>query len=388
MAWFPNTPSTGYWSSSPYADGTDFAWVVLFYRGYDGYTYKAYGDGQVRLVRGGQALPFDPSCVSSLSPLQREHLAAGGSGTVAVSAKAGCAWQANSNAPWIQVTAGQSGTGTGEVTYQVAANTLTNGRIGTLTIGGHAFSISQAGSGAVVRLADLGGVVRNAATGLPLGGASVQLGAAQTVSQAGTGAYAFAGVAAGDYSLTASKAGYGTVVQAVTLAPLTSAARDIPLRPVSGTPQVNGITTQYDKRFYFLEGASHELDFTTQVDWAGQTPQTVRLTMDKHVYDVPAGSGQVVKRLDAGVEFGACGGLKAQALWATGASQTVGAGFGVMSNPFGVIPWSRTDKGDAFAYKPTVWVDMDFFGSDAAEAIVVPAMVPLFGGHDLKFDYW
>ncbi|MBP8282815.1 MAG: DUF1566 domain-containing protein [Chromatiaceae bacterium] len=58
-AWFPNTYSDWYWSSSPDANSTPVAWVVDFYFGTDGLNLKSEGR-PVRLVRGGQALPFDP----------------------------------------------------------------------------------------------------------------------------------------------------------------------------------------------------------------------------------------------------------------------------------------------------------------------------------------
>jgi len=50
---FPNTPSTGFWSSSPGAGSPDYAWFVGFFNGAVSYTYKSYA-GPVRLVRGGQ----------------------------------------------------------------------------------------------------------------------------------------------------------------------------------------------------------------------------------------------------------------------------------------------------------------------------------------------
>ncbi len=51
---FPNTPvDDWFWSSSPGADGADFAWLVSFLSGYVGYGYKDYAF-YVRLVRGGQ----------------------------------------------------------------------------------------------------------------------------------------------------------------------------------------------------------------------------------------------------------------------------------------------------------------------------------------------
>ena len=50
---FPNTPSTGYWSSSPDAGGSYDVWIVYFGNGADG-NYARYSAHAVRLVRGGQ----------------------------------------------------------------------------------------------------------------------------------------------------------------------------------------------------------------------------------------------------------------------------------------------------------------------------------------------
>jgi hypothetical protein len=50
---FPNTPSSWFWSSSPYADGSYYAWYVNFYYGHVGSYYRS-SQGYVRLVRGGQ----------------------------------------------------------------------------------------------------------------------------------------------------------------------------------------------------------------------------------------------------------------------------------------------------------------------------------------------
>ena len=47
---FPNTPSNGFWSSSPYARYSSLAWVVDFGIG-DDYTYPKGNDRYVRLVR-------------------------------------------------------------------------------------------------------------------------------------------------------------------------------------------------------------------------------------------------------------------------------------------------------------------------------------------------
>jgi len=85
-------------------------------------------------------------CSYSISPLEGDYSAAGGSGTVAVTTSSGCAWTAVSNNAWITVTGGASGTGSGTVAYTVAANAGA-GRIGTITIAGQTFTVSQVGTG-------------------------------------------------------------------------------------------------------------------------------------------------------------------------------------------------------------------------------------------------
>ncbi len=50
---FPNTVSSDYWSGSPDAYYSDYAWYVSFYVGYS-YRYHKSDDHYVRLVRSGQ----------------------------------------------------------------------------------------------------------------------------------------------------------------------------------------------------------------------------------------------------------------------------------------------------------------------------------------------
>jgi serine protease len=105
--------------------------------GNDGTTHTAASD-----------LPTDcgGTCTYSISPTSASAPAAGGSGTVTVTAGAGCAWTAASNAGFIAVTAGASGSGSGTVTYNVGANGATTSRTGTLTIAGQTFTVTQAGT--------------------------------------------------------------------------------------------------------------------------------------------------------------------------------------------------------------------------------------------------
>jgi hypothetical protein len=55
------------------------------------------------------------------------------------------AWAAASDASWLSIVAGSSGTGNGTVQFDVAANPSGAQRAGTLTVGGQTFTVTQAG---------------------------------------------------------------------------------------------------------------------------------------------------------------------------------------------------------------------------------------------------
>jgi hypothetical protein len=83
-------------------------------------------------------------CSYTLTPPSENVPAAGGSGTVAVTAAAGCPWTATSGAAWLSLTGATSGSGDGSVAYSAAPNTGA-ARSGTLTIGTRTFTVNQAG---------------------------------------------------------------------------------------------------------------------------------------------------------------------------------------------------------------------------------------------------
>jgi len=69
---------------------------------------------------------------------------------VKVETKTGCAWTAFSNASWITITSNAKQTGDGTVTYVVASNPEIYPRMGTLTIAGKIFTVTQSGISAGV----------------------------------------------------------------------------------------------------------------------------------------------------------------------------------------------------------------------------------------------
>ena len=83
-------------------------------------------------------------CVYSISPTNDQLDKAARTGTpISVTTQPSCMWTAVSNASWVTVTSGSSGTGNGTVAYTVAANTTGADRTGTLTIAGLTFTVTQ-----------------------------------------------------------------------------------------------------------------------------------------------------------------------------------------------------------------------------------------------------
>ena len=86
--------------------------------------------------------PPPPACTYSLSRTSDFVGANEGGGSVNVATTSACRWTAASNAAWIFVASGATGTGNGSVEYRYATNP--GGlRVGTLTIAGFTFTITQ-----------------------------------------------------------------------------------------------------------------------------------------------------------------------------------------------------------------------------------------------------
>jgi glucose/arabinose dehydrogenase len=83
-------------------------------------------------------------CTFSIAPTSANFTNTGGTGSVSVSAPAGCGWTAASNVNWITITGGSSGNGNGTVNYSVAPyGGPPKRRNGTMTIAGETFSVQQ-----------------------------------------------------------------------------------------------------------------------------------------------------------------------------------------------------------------------------------------------------
>ena len=85
------------------------------------------------------------TCTFTIAPTTQTFTSAAGTGTVTVTAAAGCTWTASANDSWITVTSGSSGSGNGTVSFSVTANSNTAQRVGTITIAGQVFTVTQSG---------------------------------------------------------------------------------------------------------------------------------------------------------------------------------------------------------------------------------------------------
>jgi len=102
------------------------------------------------LTIGGQTFTVnqDAPCTFSINPVNQPFAAAGGGGSVTVTASSqNCAWTATSNNVWITVDTGTPGMGNGTVGFTVMPNQEASIRTGTLTVAGHTFTVTQAASG-------------------------------------------------------------------------------------------------------------------------------------------------------------------------------------------------------------------------------------------------
>ena len=115
-----------------------------------GFTVATGGATQTIQIRNMQTY-FLPSvaCSVTLSPLSASFAIGGGTDSIALTASSNCPWAAVSNDSWITVTSGDGGTGSGTVTYSVAANSG-GSRTGTITIGDQTFIVTQTGCTYVV----------------------------------------------------------------------------------------------------------------------------------------------------------------------------------------------------------------------------------------------
>ncbi|MBF0559730.1 MAG: C10 family peptidase, partial [Nitrospirae bacterium] len=128
--------------------GTDqvhinYGWSGIFSGYYDITNNWAAGD-QWSANNQHLGIGIEPECVYTLDSSNHSLSYSGGTDSVTVkTSPTNCSWTAVSNASWITITSGSSGTGNGTVSYSVSANTSSSPRTGTMTIGVQTFTVTQ-----------------------------------------------------------------------------------------------------------------------------------------------------------------------------------------------------------------------------------------------------
>jgi len=84
-------------------------------------------------------------CPASLNPGQLSVAPEGGTASIDVVAPGGCSWTATSSVPWITITSGAAGTGSGRLTISVSASSVIADRWGRIVVGQTTAVVIQTG---------------------------------------------------------------------------------------------------------------------------------------------------------------------------------------------------------------------------------------------------
>lgn len=140
--------STGYYASGSTVSITASPATGYQFTGFSG-DLSGPANPQSLVMNAPHSVTANFGCAYSLGAPSNSVGAIAYSGTVAVTAGTGCQWNAVSNSPWITITNGASGSGSGSVSYSTSVDSGAS-RTGSLTIAGVTFNVVQAGSATVV----------------------------------------------------------------------------------------------------------------------------------------------------------------------------------------------------------------------------------------------
>ncbi|MGD0283069.1 MAG: C10 family peptidase [Dissulfurispiraceae bacterium] len=161
------------------------------------------------------------SCSYALSPTNQNFSSSAGAGSVSVTpSSSACPWTATSQASWITITSGISGTGNGSVVYSVSANPTTSSRSGFIYVPGYPWDVEGGllspayyvyiyQAGAATNTYSISGTVTiSGGTGLP--GVTMTLSgtSSATTTTESDGSYSFTGLSNGSYTISPGLSGY------------------------------------------------------------------------------------------------------------------------------------------------------------------------------------
>jgi FG-GAP-like repeat/Viral BACON domain/Putative binding domain, N-terminal len=139
--------------------GTDCAWTIGSSAGWLNVTSATSGSGSTTInytytqnsgaertatltIGDKSFVVTQEPCSYAFSPSSLSAPVSGTSGTLTLTADGGCGWTASSDAPWLRVTSGGSGTGSGAIGYVVDPNP-SPARTGHITAGNATFTVTQ-----------------------------------------------------------------------------------------------------------------------------------------------------------------------------------------------------------------------------------------------------
>jgi hypothetical protein len=102
--------------------------------------------GESRSTPSNQFSFEGAACTVSVNPASLSLTGGASTGTILVTAPAGCGWSASEGASWVTITSGANGSGNGSVGYSVSANNSTAQRSTSITIGGQTIALTQGGA--------------------------------------------------------------------------------------------------------------------------------------------------------------------------------------------------------------------------------------------------
>jgi CSLREA domain-containing protein len=107
------------------------------------YSLASSTDANGCAITGSSSATVTVVSPPTFTPTSQSFAANGGTGSIAISFGGSCAWSASTSDGWISFPQGNSGSGNGTLSFQVAAHTNTARRVGSITINGQSFAVLQ-----------------------------------------------------------------------------------------------------------------------------------------------------------------------------------------------------------------------------------------------------
>ncbi len=142
----PNATPVAHCAGEPVTDNQGIGSCDLVVTGPPGTYLISLDVGEFRITPGVYLTILGGSCTYTVTASSLQFGPAASIGTLNVSTLSGCTWTATSNASWINITSGGSGSSTGGVAFSILANSGST-RTGSILVGNQTTTITQLGAG-------------------------------------------------------------------------------------------------------------------------------------------------------------------------------------------------------------------------------------------------